>query len=627
MGNYTKTNHMTKPMNTPPQKIFQLNYQKTNAHPIDLNCLETQFEELKNKKWEEDPPSEPSEEKMDYNPFRTNHLQQYNPTYLLFFQLNKNNFNNVSFNHKYYIKNMFEVIDVKTNETIKQNVFVKCSPLLDPIRYMTGKYDVYGEKIRVLPTVESDESVCIDKILKHTNASYIDNFFCFLSSVLVNEHDIVHGINYFGSFLGIQEKFKMNVEDDIEYLANYTYFKENVGKRFCIENEQFLNNGFFNYGSKNNKQKLKIMENDANDEEPALVLECDVLETNFGEKNDTMGETNVEMVYANENDDVKRETVVEDENDDDDSDSNDSDSSGEDSGVSDDDEDGGSEEDDDSSEEEWEDESEGSCDDNDVFAYINNFPIQMICLEKCDGTLDELFEQELMNDENGFSMLFQIIMTLLMYQKCFDFTHNDLHTNNIMYVKTDVKYLFYFYDNTYYRVPTFGRIFKIIDFGRAIYKYNGLMFCSDSFSSGGDASTQYNCEPFYNKKKPRIEPNYSFDLCRLACSIYDFIMVDNDMNENKMNSFQKLIHDWCLDDQGKNILYKKNGDERYPNFKLYKMIARNVHNKEPKEQIKLDVFQQYVFSNNHKNAKKIKHSTIPLLNVDALPIYTKNKMT
>ena len=30
-------------------------------------------------------------------------------------------------------------------------------------------------------------------------------------------------------------------------------------------------------------------------------------------------------------------------------------------------------------------------------------------------------------------------------------------------------------------------------------------------------------EPYYNEKKSIVEPNFSFDLCRLGCSIYDFI--------------------------------------------------------------------------------------------------------
>ena len=34
-----------------------------------------------------------------------------------------------------------------------------------------------------------------------------------------------------------------------------------------------------------------------------------------------------------------------------------------------------------------------------------------------------------------------------------------------MYNKTDRNYINYKYNDTYYRVPTFGRIYKIIDFG------------------------------------------------------------------------------------------------------------------------------------------------------------------
>ena len=86
-----------------------------------------------------------------------------------------------------------------------------------------------------------------------------------------------------------------------------------------------------------------------------------------------------------------------------------------------------------------------------------------------------------------------------------------------------------------YKVPTYGRIFKLIDFGRAIYRFQGRVFCSDSFAPGGDASTQYNCEPFMNEKKPRLDPNMSFDLCRLGCSIYDFIL---EVEEEQASDFE-----------------------------------------------------------------------------------------
>ena len=208
----------------------------------------------------------------------------------------------------------------------------------------------------------------------------------------------------------------------------------------------------------------------------------------------------------------------------------------------------------------------------------------------------------------------QIIMTLLCYQKTLQFTHNDLHTNNIMYVDTDQEFIYYIYKRNTYKVPTFGKIYKIIDFGRAIYNYNGQRFCSDSFAPSGDASTQYNCEPYMDNNKPRLDPNYSFDLCRLGCSLYDFV-IDDDVPIEEYDEFQKIVYHWCLDDNYKNILYKKNGDERYPNFKLYKMIARTVHNKTPDEQLNTQVFKQYII----ESGKIIPDDTC--INIDLLPEY------
>ena len=101
-------------------------------------------------------------------------------------------------------------------------------------------------------------------------------------------------------------------------------------------------------------------------------------------------------------------------------------------------------------------------------------------------------------------------MTLITYQKLFHFTHNDLHTNNIMYVETKEKFLYYKVNNTCYKVPTYGKIYKIIDFGRSIYKYKNSVFCSDSFSKGEDADTQYNTEPFFDENKPKIRSEYEF---------------------------------------------------------------------------------------------------------------------
>ena len=70
---------------------------------------------------------------------------------------------------------------------------------------------------------------------------------------------------------------------------------------------------------------------------------------------------------------------------------------------------------------------------------------------------------------------------------------------------------------------------------------------------------------------------------------------------------------WVYDDSGKNILYKNNGSERYPDFKLYKMIARTVHNHTPQKVIKNPLFEKYLISK-----KRINSGTI--INIDTLPI-------
>ena len=119
-----------------------------------------------------------------------------------------------------------------------------------------------------------------------------------------------------------------------------------------------------------------------------------------------------------------------------------------------------------------------------------------------------------------------------------------------------------------------------------------------------------------NEKKARLDPNPSFDLCRLGCSIYDFLI--DEEQEDELDEFQKIIYGWCCDDNGKNVLYKKDGEERYPNFKLYKMIARTVHNCVPHEQLKYPFFSHFALS--AKEAKKVAKQNV-IMDIDSIPSY------
>ena len=602
-------------------------------------------------------------------------VQNYIPIYNKLFLLNESNYNSINLNHPWYISNIKkEFIDKITNAklykcelkhidpeqpTRKQNVFFKLAPLLDPFKFLVGKYDLTDNINYQLPRFNSLETSHPKIALNENNSAYVDSFFSFLSSTLIESHNFKHGVEYYGSFLGIKKNFKVDVIDDLDYLCKSKYFIEHKNKLFQVEDYDYL----FQDESSEGERKLppiKIDYSTSNKSNMSVKsidydLFDDVFDSN-SEKNvgenqpldnseekhftlDDLKEYNIELPTSctsiksssssieNKSDGFKEQILntikssstcssrtshTSDSNEDGDEDED------EDDEDEDDDEDselqGDDEEGDDDDEEDDEDEDDDECEK--IYATFDKFPVQVICMEHCEKTFDDLImEDELTNDE-WLSALMQIIMILVTYQDTFSFTHNDLHTNNVMFNETDEKYLYYCYKQRYYRVPTFGRLFKIIDFGRSIYKLNGKIYCSDSFQSGSDAATQYNTEPFFNSNKPRLEPNYSFDLCRLACSIFDYLVEDFDDLSNiiETNPVAKIIVQWCLDDNGINILYKNNGQERYPNFKLYKMIARCVHNHTPHAQLDRQEFNSFVITKN-----KIPKGT-PVLNIDSIQI-------
>ena len=163
MSKYTET-IMTDLGN--PVKLFHINFCKKKE--IDLDELEKQYTSNK------------IDQDNNYNPFSITKFQNYNPIYNLYFEMDETNYNRISLNSKYQFKNLQQVECLETNSTYEKNVFIKFSPLLDPIRYMIGKYEQI-DKDYVLPTINND-TVCFSKFKDHNNMAYTDCFFSFLSS-------------------------------------------------------------------------------------------------------------------------------------------------------------------------------------------------------------------------------------------------------------------------------------------------------------------------------------------------------------------------------------------------------------------------------------------------------------
>jgi hypothetical protein len=542
--------------------------------------------------------------------FHFDEIQNYIPIYKNFFELNENNFNSINLNHSKYIydinfnqENNFEYFIKKNDEIIKTSIFIKFAPILDPFKYMIGKYNEINDFSLPIFTQVEKKDIINYKINDTNNSAYVDGLFSFLSSKLLNDYNFVHGIDFFGSFVGIKNNFKINIEDDVDYLIKYEFFNNNKQK-FSLDDDLLEPFDKLPPIHINHSKKMNISISSIHDEMFDYVF---IDDESCENKNNNLEDANINVDNSS-NVSLKSESSCSSR-----------------TSYSDVDEDL----DDDEDEEEDQEEEEEDDDDDDesnnipskpIYATIPKFPVNMICMEKCIDTFDNLILNKVIQTmDEWFTTLMQIIMTLIAYQKCFSFTHNDLHTNNIMYIHTEKKHLYYCYNKKHYKIPTYGRIFKIIDFGRSIYKVNNKILFSDSFKKGEDAATQYNCEPFFNDSKPRIEPNYSFDLCRLACSMFDYVVDDmNDLEDlDDCSPIVRLIVDWCKDDNGLNVLYKKNGDERYEDFKLYKMIARSVHKHTPQNQLKRPEFNKYSIE-----GKKIpKTEKTNIMNIDLLNIF------
>ena len=110
----------------------------------------------------------------------------------------------------------------------------------------------------------------------------------------------------------------------------------------------------------------------------------------------------------------------------------------------------------------------------------------------------------------------------------------------------------------YFRIPTFGKITKIIDL-KATFKVKNKIFFSDVFKKNGDAEGQYTFPYHSSIKNCKIKPNKSFDLSRSTTIIEHF-----EPNSALFN----LLKLGASDKYG-NFLMNYEDD-----FDLYKIIAR-----------------------------------------------------
>lgn len=472
---------------------------------------------------------------------------------------------------------------------------IKSVPLLDVIDVMKGKY--LPEKVlSCLPSRERELDRTYEKISDSNNQAYVD---CLAGYVLSTLHNKCPGFpKFYGHFTGLTPQLRIDITEDFYSIRNEAWFHRGIGSRFKIE----VHDDTVEFRSGKQTREIHITDDEFGftEELKEIAEDPDVIAQEWNEE-DRMNE--VAEVYVYNDDallDIDEDYDSEEENNTSDdesgsetcsgSDEDDDDDEDDEDGVTD-DEDGDTDDDGSGSGSDDEEDSDFEPDEGVFFAIIPNMPVQSGIYENLEGPIDNLLTDPSITEKEWCSILFQITFSLAVAQKEYGFIHNDLHTNNVMWVPTDKEYIVYKVNDDIFKIPTYGKTIKIIDYGRSYYKYGGVEYLSDAYKPKGDAEGQYNYPPYYNPKNTRVAPNPSFDLPRLACSLYEGLFSpEHDDTESELS---RMLNRWLLDSRGKNILWNRNGEERFGGFLLYKHIARYCNKVVPKDELQNNVFQQF----------------------------------
>lgn len=472
--------------------------------------------------------------------------------------------------------------------------FMKVTHLLDPVRWMKGTYSL--PKQSGLPWHHKTWTTACTKIQDQWNQAYVETVASYALGRLRDEGISPHFNEFYGAFCSRAEIYRYNLTDEFGSFRNARWFwhgqKKGLYKLCMLDTRdpshpvaKEIVDEFLREPSETHSESSES----SADEEEVLIEEGDIAACEVKSlHSDAMSELSfapeeeVEEVEEAEEAEEAEGTISEDV-------------------------------------------SEGISDDTDIpddnykiYAEIHDFPVMLIALEQNRGTMDSLLDDAAavgaMHGTPEWELrwsawLFQVLAALSVAQSILGFTHNDLHTNNIVWTETSEEYMYYtLRSGAVFKVPTFGKLFRVIDFGRAIFTINGRQFISDDFRAGNDADGQYCFKPLHPRPTVEIPPNPSFDLCRLAVSLFEALYPDAPADKEGgaiMSSEEGLemtetvsplyncIWGWMIDDEGRNVLVEANGDERFPDFDLYKHIAAKIHKAIPAQQFQHAAFDRF----------------------------------
>lgn len=195
-----------------------------------------------------------------------------------------------------------------------------------------------------------------------------------------------------------------------------------------------------------------------------------------------------------------------------------------------------------------------------IYSLILNDNIYKVSMERARDNLENFISNEnTICELEKKSIVFQIFASIVKINDLFHFIHNDFHTRNIVYFETSEKHIHYNINNVSYTVPTFGKIFKIIDFGDCILQYDKKPYVSGDFASLGI---------YKNLDIPKILDNKN------SCILINIIHFLRNLSLIKNDS--SVVSNFICENQGSFTYIFQNND--YDIEYLYNNIHKYTYN-------------------------------------------------
>jgi len=508
-------------------------------------------------------------------------LQTYFPTLSKLFRITKHQSSHIWLDSKYRITSLdisgtsgicSVGLEDNSGQEITTPAFLKVTHLLDPIRWMKGEYSLPKEL--GLPWHTRTWAAAWTKLQDPANQAYVEVIASYALSKLRDGGISPHFNQFYGAFCARAERYRYNLTEEYKSFRQSRWFWHGQKRGLYRLHVTHAKDATQEVAKDALNDILREPSEYSSDSSSESEIEIDVVEADVGETVSLHSDKLSDMSFTEERD--KSENTEETE------------------------------------------EKEETEDEYRIYAEIDNYPVMMIGLENNRGTMDSLLDDyTLVGSTPGTpdwelkwsAWLFQVLAALSVAQSVLGFTHNDLHTNNIVWTETSEEFLYYTKrSGEVFKVPTFGKLFRIIDFGRAIFTINGQRFFSDDFKAGNDADGQYCFKPLHPKPVKEVPPNPSFDLARLAVSLFDALFPESPKEreggmtmsseeglemEETVSDLYNVLWSWMIDDEGCNILVDPSGEERFPDFDLYRHIAASVHCAIPSQQFSKPAFDQF----------------------------------